>query len=89
MTVTAGLAYPDRRMSLSPLALVAEERTLKGSYVGSSTPQRAAPRMIALVHAGRLPVDQLLTQRLRMEEINEGFDRLREGVGVRQVILFE
>jgi alcohol dehydrogenase len=88
-TVTAGLPHPEKRMSLSPLALVAEERTLKGSYVGSSAPQRDVPRMIALFRAGRLPVDQLLTHRLRLEEINEGFDRLREGVGVRQVVLFE
>jgi alcohol dehydrogenase len=88
-TVTAGLPHPDKRMTLSPLALVAEERTLKGSYVGSSVPQRDVPRMIALFRAGRLPVDQLLTHRLKLEEINEGFDRLREGVGVRQVILFD
>ena len=87
--VTAGLPHPDKRMSLSPLALVAEERTLKGSYVGSSAPQRDVPRMIALFRAGRLPVDQLLTHRLKLEEINEGFDRLREGVGVRQVVVFE
>ena len=89
MTVTAGLPHPDMRMSLSPLALVAEERTLKGSYVGSSAPQRDVPRMIALFRAGRLPVDQLLTHRLSLSEINEGFDRLREGVGVRQVVVFE
>jgi alcohol dehydrogenase len=88
-TVTAGLPHPDKRMTLSPLALVAEERTLKGSYVGSSAPQRDVPRMIALFRAGRLPVDQLLTHRLKLEEINEGFDRLREGVGVRQVIIFD
>ena len=88
-TVTAGLPHPDRRMTLSPLALVAEERTLKGSYVGSSAPQRDVLRMIALFRAGRLPVDQLLTHRLNLSEINEGFDRLRDGVGVRQVIVFE
>ena len=88
-TVTAGLPHPDKRMSLSPLVLVAEERTLKGSYVGSSAPQRDVPRMIALFRAGRLPVDELLTHRLKLEDINEGFDRLREGVGVRQVVTFD
>ena len=61
----------------------------RSSYVGSSAPQRDVPRMIALFRAGRLPVDQLLTHRLKLEEINEGFDRLREGVGVRQVIIFD
>ena len=44
--------------------------------------------MIALFRAGRLPVDQLLTHRLKLDDINEGFDRLREGIGVRQVVTF-
>jgi alcohol dehydrogenase len=70
------------------LALVAEERTLKGSYIGSAAPLRDVPRFIALYLAGKLPVDALLTHRLKLEEINEGFDRLREGIGVRQVITF-
>jgi alcohol dehydrogenase len=89
MTVTAGLPHPDKKMALAPLVLVAEERTLKGSYVGSSAPQRDVPRMIALFRAGRLPVDQLLTHRLKLDEINEGFDRLREGEGIRHVIMFD
>ena len=88
-TVTAGLPHPDRRLALAPVTLVAEERTLKGSYIGSAVPLRDVPRFIALFQAGRLPVDALLTHRLRLDEINEGFDRLREGVGVRQVILFD
>ena len=87
--MTAGLPHPDKRMGLSPLVLVAEERTLKGSYVGSSTPLRGVPCIIALFRAGRLHVDQLLTHRLKLEEINEGFDRLREGVGARQVVAFD
>ena len=87
-TVTAGLPHPDRRMALAPVTLVAEERTLKGSYIGSAAPLRDVPRLIALFKAGRLPVDALLTHRIRLEEINEGFDRLREGIGVRQVVEF-
>ena len=85
-TVTAGLPHPDKRMALAPVTLVAEERTLKGSYIGSAAPLRDVPRLIALFKAGKLPVDALLTHRLKLEEINEGFDRLREGIGVRQVI---
>ena len=76
-------------MALAPVTLVAEERTLKGSYIGSAAPLRDVPRYIALFKAGKLPVDALLTHRLKLEEINEGFDRLREGIGVRQVVMFE
>src|SRR5271165_6413900 len=88
-TVTAGLPHPDTRLALAPVTLVAEERTLKGSYIGSARPLRDVPRLIALFNAGRLAVDALLTHRLKLDEINEGFDRLRESVGVRQVVTFE
>jgi alcohol dehydrogenase len=88
VTVTAGLPHPDRRLSIQAVSLVAEERTLKGSYIGSCVPRRDLPNFVGLFQAGRLPVDRLLTHRLRLDEINEGFDRLRDGVGVRQVVVF-
>lgn len=88
VTVTAGLPHPDRKLSIQAVSLVADERTLKGSYIGSCVPRRDLPNFVGLFQAGRLPVDKLLTHRLRLDEINEGFDRLREGVGVRQVAVF-
>ena len=88
VTVTAGLPHPDRKLAIQAVSLVAEERMLKGSYIGSCVPRRDLPNFIGLFQAGRLPVDKLLTHRLRLDEINEGFDRLREGVGVRQVVVF-
>ena len=45
-------------------------------------------RYIALYRNGRLPVDRLLSGTLRLEEINEGFDRLHDGRAVRQIIEF-
>jgi len=69
--------------------LVAEERTLKGSYLGSAVPARDIPHYIDLYKAGRLPVDKLITHRLKLDQINEGFDRLASGEAVRQVILFD
>lgn len=68
--------------------LVVEERTLKGSYLGSAVPARDIPRYIVLFKAGRLPVDKLITHRLTLDQINAGFDRLASGEAVRQVILF-
>jgi alcohol dehydrogenase len=88
ITVTVGLPDPTRMLSIPAVSLVAEERTLKGSYLGSSVPERDIPRFISLYEAGRLPVDRLLTHRLALEEINEGFDRLARGEAVRQAIVF-
>lgn len=87
-TVTSGLPHPDVRFALSPTRLVAEERKLMGSYLGGHVPALDTPEYIALYQAGRLPVDKLLTHRIRLDEINEGFDRLAEGRAIRQVIDF-
>jgi alcohol dehydrogenase len=88
-TVTAGLPPPTATMPLSPLNLVAEERTLKGSYIGTCVPSRDIPRYVALYQQGKLAVDRLMTGTLKLDQINEGFDLLHEGKAVRQVILFD
>lgn len=88
-TITLGLPAPDRMFSVPAVSLVAEERTVKGSYMGSAVPSRDLPRFIALYQAGLLPVDQLLTHTLTLQDINTGFDRLARGEGIRQVILFD
>jgi alcohol dehydrogenase len=87
-TITVGLPHPSQTLSISPVQLVAEERTLQGSYLGSCVPSRDIPAYIALYQSGRLPVDKLLTHRLSLDEINDGFDRLARGEAIRQVILF-
>jgi alcohol dehydrogenase len=87
-TVTAGLPPPGESLPLPIVNLVAEERTVKGSYIGTCVPVRDLPRYIALHRQGRLPVQRLMSGTLRPEQINDGFDRLREGKAIRQVVVF-
>ncbi|HEX3097876.1 MAG TPA: zinc-dependent alcohol dehydrogenase family protein [Usitatibacter sp.] len=87
-TVTAGLPHPTATLPLPITHLVAEERTVKGSYIGTCVPARDLPRYVALYRQGRLPVDKLLTHRLELDDINAGFERLRQGKAVRQVVVF-
>jgi len=88
-TITAGLPPSTARWPLPAVSLVAEERTVKGSYIGTCVPSRDIPRFIDLYKQGRLPVDKLLTGRLTLDEINHGFDLLHEGKAIRQVVVFE
>lgn len=88
VTVSAGLPHPSVSFALSPALLVGEERTLKGSYLGSCIPARDIPAFIALHQSGRLPVEQLLSHTIRLHEINEGFERLAEGTALRQIVSF-
>lgn len=86
VTVSAGLPHPDHRWNAQLVNIVAEERTVKGSYMGSCVPERDVPRFIDLYRAGRLPVDRLMSERISLQEINTGFDRLAEGRTVRQIV---
>ena len=87
-TISAGLPPPTHMLQVPHVNMVAEERTIKGSYIGTCVPVRDLPRYIALYRQGRLPVDKLLSGRLKLDEINVGFDLLREGKAVRQVVEF-
>jgi len=86
-TVSAGLSHPDHDFALKHVGLVAEERTIKGSYIGSCVPARDIPRFVALYRQGRLPVDRLMSERIGFEELNAAFDRLAGGHTVRQLLL--
>jgi len=86
MTVSAGLSNPSHDFSLKHVSLVAEERCIKGSYVGSCVPLRDIPRFIALHQRGLLPVERLMSGEIGLEGINAAFDLLAEGQAVRQIL---
>jgi Zn-dependent alcohol dehydrogenase len=88
MTVTVGLPDPKKVFSIPAVSLVMEERTLKGSYMGSCLPRRDIPRFIEMYRAGDLLVDKLQTHSLQLDDINLGFDRLAQAQAVRQLISF-
>ena len=87
LAVTAGLSPSTAKFSFIQSNLVAEEKSIKGSYMGSCVPVRDIPRFISLYRQGRLPVDRLLSQRVGFDGINEGFDLLQQNATVRQILM--
>ena len=85
--VTVGLPNPADMLSIPAVSLVADAKTLIGSYMGSSVPARDIPRYIALWRAGKLPVEKLLTSVSPMQDVNDLLDALAEGRAVRQVMV--
>lgn len=85
-TTTTGLPHPEHHFSFPYVTLTAEEKTLKGSYVGSCVPRRDIPSYITMMKQGRLPVDKLLSNIISLDEINEGFDLLASGDNSRIII---
>jgi Zn-dependent alcohol dehydrogenase len=86
-TISMGLPHPKSTVTFPALVFAGEGRTLAGSYMGSSAPQRDVPRYISLWKAGRLPVDRLSTASMPLDRINEAFETLAAGAAVRQVLL--
>src|SRR5438034_1184178 len=87
-TISIGIAHPKQQLAIQALSLVALEKTIQGSFMGSAVPLRDIPRLLNLYLAGKLPVDELLSPSITLDEINEGFDRLAQGTVVRQLIQF-
>lgn len=85
--VTAGLSPSTAEFSFVQSNLVSEEKSIKGSYMGSCVPVRDIPRFISLYRQGRLPVDRLLSQRVGFDGINEGFDLLQQNATMRQILM--
>ncbi|MGW6425189.1 alcohol dehydrogenase catalytic domain-containing protein [Nocardia sp. NPDC055053] len=88
-TVTVGLPGPEIRAAISPLDLVSGARSITGSYLGSAVPERDIPIFAQMWRDGVLPVEQLITSRIHLSEINSAMDELADGKAVRQIIIFD
>lgn len=88
-TISVGLPAPEAKAQISPLALVAQARTIIGSYLGSAIPARDIPTYAQLWREGKLPVEALISSRIELSEINSAMDQLAQGNAIRQVIIFE
>jgi len=66
-------------------SLMGEKRIVRSSY-GDAAPRRDFPWIAKEYLAGRVKLDELITRRIRLEEINSGFDDLAQGRGIRTVV---
>ena len=85
--VGVGVGKSSAKLLADHYPWVAEERVLRGSYMGGGIPQHDIPKYVDMYLRGRLPVDKLRSERIRFDQINEGFDQLQKGAVVRQILL--
>ncbi|MCC7370977.1 MAG: Zn-dependent alcohol dehydrogenase [Chloroflexi bacterium] len=84
-----GLCGPDVRWPISPLAMVTQEKTIRGTTYGAVNIRKDVPILLDLYLAGRLKLDELISRRFRLDEINEAFAMLERGEMARGVIIYE
>ncbi|QIE54407.1 zinc-binding dehydrogenase [Pikeienuella piscinae] len=87
--VLVGMAASGEMSTFDPLTLADCGQRIIGSKMGSSVIERDIPALVRAYLAGRLKLDELVTGRFPLEDVNEALDRTRAGIGVRNVIMFD
>lgn len=88
-SVLVGMAHQDARSTFNPLALSDSSCRILGSKMGQSDIRADIPMLIGLYREGRLKLDELISHRYPLEEINSAMDNVRRGIGLRNVVVME
>ncbi|MEM7339669.1 MAG: NDMA-dependent alcohol dehydrogenase [Actinomycetota bacterium] len=86
-TAVAPMSQQDVKLDLSRLTLWQKE--LRGTIFGSASPNHRIPELLMMYRQGRLKLDELITRRYSLDEINEGYDDMNAGINIRGVIEFD
>ena len=65
-----------------------EEKRIAGCYLGAASTERDVPALVERYLSGELQLDELVSRRIALAELDDGFARLREGTEARQVVVF-
>jgi S-(hydroxymethyl)glutathione dehydrogenase/alcohol dehydrogenase len=88
-TVMVGVITSREELTLPGFDLVMSEKSILGSTMGSSGFRKAMPRFVEFYLRGQLLLDEMISARRPLDEINLCFDEMREGAAARSVIVFE
>ncbi len=83
-----GLIPDGTKIELDAGTFLRRERRIQGSTMGSNHFRTDMPRYIEFYRQGRLKLDELVTQRLRLDQINKAFEDMKEGHVARSVVTF-
>ena len=78
----------ETQVTMSALDLTTYEKQVRGSLFGSSNPRADIPRMLELYRSGKLKLEELVTRTYSLDEVNVGYDDMRNGRNLRGVITF-
>ena len=82
-----GVAEAGQKISTRPFQLVTG-RKWEGSAFGGARGRTDVPKIVDWYMDGKLNIDDLITHKLRLDQINEGFDLMKRGESIRSVVEF-
>ena len=87
--VVTALANPDTKLAIPSLELTLYEKRLVGSLFGSGSPHLDIKKIVTLYQKGQLRLDELITSRYPLEDVNQGYDDLLAGKNIRGVLTID
>jgi len=88
-TVLVGVVPVTQMVPISAADLTLQEKNITGSYMGSNRFRFDMPKYIDFYLDGRLHLDEMISSRIKLEEVNDALDLMRKGEAARQVIVFD
>ncbi|MFV0318555.1 MAG: zinc-binding dehydrogenase, partial [Microthrixaceae bacterium] len=86
VTALAGLLESKVELNLFMLSMM--NKSLKGTVFGSGNPRADIPELLSMYREGVLKLDELITNRYSLDDVNKGYEDLRDGKNIRGVIEF-
>ncbi|MCO5319275.1 MAG: NDMA-dependent alcohol dehydrogenase [Microthrixaceae bacterium] len=86
ITALAGMLESDVQLNLFMLAMM--NKAVKGTVFGSGNPRADIPELLSMYREGVLKLDQLITNRYSLDDVNQGYQDMRDGKNIRGVIEF-
>ncbi len=87
VSVIIGVAGAGQEIRTRPFQLVTG-RVWKGTAFGGAKGRRDVPKIVDWYMDGRINIDDLITHTLKLDDINQGFELMREGKSIRSVVVY-
>ena len=88
-SVLVGVVPIGEMVPIPAADLTLQEKNVTGSYMGSNRFRFDMPKYVDFYLDGRLRLDEMISSRIKLDEVNDAFDRMRKGEAARQVIVFD
>jgi S-(hydroxymethyl)mycothiol dehydrogenase len=85
--VLVGVPTPDMRLEMPLIDFFSRGGSLKSSWYGDCLPERDFPTLVDLYQQGRLPLDRFVSERIKLDEVEDAFETMHQGAVLRSVVV--
>ena len=85
--VLVGVPTPDMKLEMPLVDFFSRGGSLKSSWYGDCLPERDFPTLVDLYQQGRLPLERFVSERIKLDEVEDAFHTMHKGAVLRSVVV--